>query len=453
VPAGSLIARARRFLAHELWTYQPRQGVLRSLIRFLQFSIMVVEGFVRDRLLLRASALAYFTVLSVIPLLAVAVSIMGAVGVGTDAFIGWVVRTFAAGSPESQQQIVALVSSVNFASLGTAGAALLFVTTLLSISNVETALNGIWGVTQARSWKRRFSDYLAVLVMGPLLGGVALSLSTSLRHPWLLERALELPGFAALYNLGLRQVPTLILCLAFSFLYAFIPNTKVRWISAAIGGVVAGVLTVGAQSAYVDLSVGVARANLFFGSFAALPLLFAWIYVLWAVVLFGAEIAFAHQNLQHYRREVRGTPASPAEREAIGLRIALEVARRFRDGLGPLESDALSDTLDVPARAVREVAGRLRDAGILALQVHEKDGTEAFQLGRPADRITVYELLAALRGDRERAGGDVAIAELVEDVLGELETDCEKVAGVRTLAELLDTLPSPPRVDRPGDGG
>ena len=110
MPAG-LIARTRRFLAHELWTYQPRQGLLRSLTRFLQFSIMVVEGFVRDRLLLRASALAYFTVLSVIPLLAVAVSIMGAVGVGTDAFIGWVVRTFAAGSPESQQQILAMVEA------------------------------------------------------------------------------------------------------------------------------------------------------------------------------------------------------------------------------------------------------------------------------------------------------------------------------------------------------
>ena len=107
---------------------------------------------------------------------------------------------------------------------------------------------------------------------------------------------LQLPGFQAFFDLGLRQLPTVILCIAFTFLYAFIPNTKVRPISAMIGGVVAGVLVVGAQRAYLDLSVGVARANLFFGSFAALPLLFAWIYVLWAVVLFGAEIAFAHQK-------------------------------------------------------------------------------------------------------------------------------------------------------------
>ena len=444
--AAAWLQRARSFLAEDLWNAQPRRGVLRSLTRFLQFSIMVVEGFVRDRLLLRASALAYFTVLSVIPLLAVAVSILGAVGVGTEAFIGWVVQTFAAGSPETQASIVSLVADVNFASLGTAGAALLFLTTILSISNIETALNGIWGVAEHRSWKRRVPDYLAVIVMGPLLGGVALSLSTSLHSPWLVERLLETPGFEALYDLGLRQLPTLILCVAFAFLYAFIPNTHVRPLSAMIGGVVAGVLVVGAQRAYLDLSVGVARANLFFGSFAALPLLFVWIYVLWAVVLFGAEIAFAHQNLALYRREVRGAKASAAEREAIALRIALEVARRFRDGSEPVDAGDLSEVLDVPVRTVREVADRLREAGILTVQVRDQD-EEALQLGRPADRIAVYQLLAALRGRREPGTDESGVAELVDRVLGELDSSCEKASGGHTLAELLDQLPGA-RVDR-----
>ena len=442
--AAAWLQRARSFLAEDLWNAQPRRRALRSLTNFLQFSIMVVEGFVRDRLLLRASALAYFTVLSVIPLLAVAVSILGAIGVGTEAFINWVVQTFAAGSPETQTDIVLLVADVDFASLGTAGALLLFLTTLFSISNIETAFNNIWGVKENRSWKRRLPDYLAVLVMGPLLGGVALSLSTSLHSPWLTERMLQLPGFTAFYDLGLRQLPTLILCVAFAFLYAFIPNTKVRPFSAIIGGVVAGVLVVGAQRAYLDLSVGVARANLFFGSFAALPLLFAWIYVLWAVVLFGAEIAFAHQNLPLYRREVRGAKASAAEREAVALRIALEVARRFRDGTPPLDAAALSEELDVPVRTVREVADRLRDGGILSVQVCGPDGAEALQLGRPADRIAVFHVLAAMRGEREPGGGgDARAAELVDQVLDELDASCEKAAGSQPLAELLESLPPP----------
>lgn len=446
--AGNFLARARAFLADDLWSAEPEQRARLSALRLLQFSIMVVEGFVRDRLLLRAAGLAYFTVLSVVPLLAVAVSIAGALGIGTEAFVGWVVQTFAAGSPSAQAEIAALVGRVDFGRLGTASAAVLFLTTLFAISNVESALNGIWGVAEARGWGRRFSDYLAVLVIGPLLGGIALSLSTSMYHPWLLERLLRVGLFERLYHVGLGQLPTLILSGAFAFLYAFLPNTRVRFSSAAIGGVVAGVLTVAAQHVYLDLSVGVTRANLFFGSFAALPLLFAWIYVLWAVVLFGAEIAFAHQNLHQYRREVRGAPAGPAEREAIGLRATLEVARRFRDGDEPLDAGALSDALGVPVRTVREVADRLRGAGILLVQVRE-DGSEALQLGRPAERVTVFELLAALRGSRERAGGDARVAELVEGVLRQLDASAGEAAGGRSLAELLAELPAaPPRVDR-----
>jgi membrane protein len=448
VSAAAWFKRARSFIAKDVWKAQPRRRAVRSLTNFLQFSIMVVEGFVRDRLLLRASALAYFTVLSLVPLLAVAVSILGALGIGTESFINWVVQTFAAGSPETQTDIVLLVADVDFASLGTTGAVVLFVTTLLSISNVEMALNSIWGVKQHRSWKRRLPDYLAVLVMGPLLGGLALSLSTSLHSAWLLDRMLQVPGFAALYNLGLRQLPTVILCVAFAFLYSFIPNTKVRPISAIIGGVVAGVLVVGAQRAYLDMSIGVARANLFFGSFAQLPLLFAWIYVLWAVVLFGAEIAFAHQNLPLYRREVRGGKASAAEREAVALRIALEVARRFRDGDPPVETGELSEALDVPVRTVREVVDPLRTAGILTLQVRQPDGVEALQLGRPAERIAVFQLLTALRGERESAGGDAHVADLVDRVLHELDSSCEKASGGHTLEELLEMLPAPERVDR-----
>jgi len=438
--AAGLLRRARSFLAVELWSAQPQQRARRSALRFLQFSMMVVEGFVRDRLLLRASALAYFTVLSVVPLLAVAVSIAGSVGVGTESFVDWVVHTFAAGSPGTQADILSMVRNANFAGLGTAGAAVLLFTTLFAISNVESAFNSIWGVAEARSWSRRFADYLAVIVVGPVIGGLALSLSTTMHSPWLQERLLQVPPFALLYHFGLAQVPTVILCVTFGVLYAFLPNTRVRWTSAAIGGVVAGVLTVGAQHLYLDLSVGVARANLFFGSFAALPLLFAWIYVLWAVVLFGAEIAFAHQNVAHYRREVRGEPASPAEREAIGLRIALEVARRFRDGEPALEPGAMSDALGVPVRTVREVADRLRASGILLIETRDA-GVECLQLGRPAERIAVIDLLSALRGGREHPGGDARQAEVVDGMLRELEHGAAEAAHDRSLAHLLDALP------------
>jgi membrane protein len=430
------IERGRHLLGGELWSIEPVRGFERRILSLLQFVLMVATGFVQDRLLLWASALTYFTVLSLVPLLAVAVSIVSAVGVGSEGFVDWVMRTVAAGSPEAQRIFSERIGGVSFAGLGTLGAAVLFVTTVLAISNVERALNEIWGVRKARSWARRFPDYLAILVVGPLLGGIAISLSTTLRSEWLVERLLELPGFDLLYDFGLEQAPWIMLSLAFAFMYWFIPNTRVRAFSALLGGLPAGLLIVFAQGIYLDCNIGAFRAHAFFGSIAWLPLLFVWIYVFWAIVLFGAEVAFAHQNLHLYRREVRGRPPGAAEREAIGLRITLEVARRFRDGMTALDAGELSDFLGIPVRSVRDVVEHLMARSIVSVRAGERSH-EGLQLGRPAERILVTEVLDAVRGEREAAPGDPALGGLVESLLSELDEAAAERAAERSLADLL----------------
>lgn len=432
------LERARSFVTVELWSDREPHGRPR-LIRLLQFSIMVVQGFVRDHLMLRASGLAYFTVLSVVPLLAVAVSIAGAVGVRSEGFVDQVVGMLAAVSPQAQETIRQLIRGANFTGLGTLSAVVLFVTTVLAIGSIEKAFNGIWGVSKARPWSRRFSDYLAVLVVGPLLGGAALSFTTSLKSQWVLQRLLENPAFARLLHVGLSQVPGVMLTLVFAFLYWFLPNTRVRPLSALIGAVPAALMTLAAQSLYVDFSIGAARASMFFGSFSALALLFVWIYAFWAIVLFGSEISFAHQTLHVYRRELRSGPAGGAEREAIGLRVAVEVGRRFRDAAAPIDAGALSDTLNTPVRVVRDVVERLCEARILS-QHSEKD-EQGLQLGRPAERIQVIDVLEALRGTRESSGGDPSVTGAVQAVLSELEESAVKAAAGRTLADLLEGVP------------
>ncbi|MGH0029531.1 MAG: YihY/virulence factor BrkB family protein [Myxococcota bacterium] len=439
---ASWIQRGRSFVTEGLWSDEEPYSQL-FVVRVLQFGIMVVEGFVRDHLLLRASGLAYFTVLSVVPLIAVAVSIASAVGVGGEDFVEWVVGTVAATSPEAQATIRQLVAGTSFGGLGTLSAVVLFLTTVLAISNVETAFNSIWGVAHSRSLGRRFSDYLAVLVAGPLLGGAALSLTTSMQSQWVLQRLLEVPLFSTLYAFGLSQLPVVMLALVFAFLYWFLPNTRVHAFSALLGGVTASLLTLLAQGLYVDFSVGVTRASIFFGPVASLAVLFVWIYAFWAIVLFGAEIAFAHQNLHLYRRQVRGKPAGPAEREAMGLRIALEVGRRFRDRAPAVDAGTLSDALHAPVRTVREVVDRLCDAGILAHRASETS-RETLTLGQPAEGIAVTALLGALRGDREVAGGNAQVAGVVDAILGELEQSVVTTAAGRTLADLLEALPPLP---------
>ena len=434
--------RAKRFLQNDLWTteLEPRTWAARGLSS-LQFIAMVSEGFVRDRLLLRASALTYFTVLSMIPLLAVALAIVGAVGVRAD-LAEPVVRQLAAVSPEAQQKILELIEAANFGGLGTLGAVALFFTTILGISNVERALNSIWGVHQARSWARRFTDYLAVLVVAPLLLGSALSLTTTLRSQWLVQRLLQTPSFEFLYNTGLLYAPVFFLAAAFAFLYWFLPNTQVRVGSALLGGAIAGVLVVVAQGLYIQFSVGAARADALYGTAAFLPLFFVWVYLFWALVLFGAEIAFAHQHLPLYRREVHGPPASAAQREAVGLRIALEVARAFRDRMPPWTDDGLAEALHVPVRTVRDVLVPLESAGIVtALAAAGKES--GYQLGRPADDIAIPDVIGALRGPREAMRGDARVNDAVESLLSELAEAEAKSAAGETLADLLGRIAFP----------
>jgi membrane protein len=439
VNVAELWRHARTFVREELWEaqFEPRSWPDRGL-RVLQFAAMVAQGFVRDRLLLRASALTYFAVLSVVPMIAIAISIGSAVGI-TANIAGPLVEQFAAGNPEAQKWILGFIENANFAGLGTVGAAILFLTTVLGISNIERALNHVWGVQQDRPWARRLPDYLAVLVVAPMLLGVGLSLGTTLKSQWLVQRLVEYPLFATAYELGLSQAPAVVLALAFGFLYWFLPNTQVRPFAALLGGAVASVLVGLAQTAYLNLNIGVGRASAFFGLVAWVPLLFLWIYVFWAIVLFGAEFAFAYQNLDNYRREVRGRRAGPAGREAIGVRIAVEVARRFRDGGPAWTADTLADVMHAPVRTVRDVLAHLERAGVVvALEPSAREG--GMQLGRPAERILVTDVLWALRGSREPAHGDSQVAEGVERLLAELDEGTAKGAAGQTLGDVLDRI-------------
>ncbi|HSJ99408.1 MAG TPA: YhjD/YihY/BrkB family envelope integrity protein, partial [Myxococcota bacterium] len=283
---------------------------------------------------------------------------------------------------------------------------------------------------------RRFPDYLAVLVVAPLLLTVALSLATSLRSEAFVSRVLAHPALAHLYELGLHQAPTLLFWGAFSFLYWFLPNTTVRPVPALAGGALAAVLFSLLQTGYVAFQVGVARSNALFGSFAALPVLLVWIFFSWAIVLLGAELAFALQNRASFRQAREGEEPEPAEREAIGLVLATRMARAFRDGEAGCNAEHLASELDVPVRTVRSLLGRLETAGVVAPRGDDK--LDGYQLGRAAESITVAEVLTALRGAPDGALRRVAAVPPLRDLLATVETQLGPLLGQRSLAELAE---------------
>jgi len=437
--------RGRNFFFHDLWQFDlgPR-SLTASLIRMLQFSVMVGQGFVSDRLLLRASALTFVTALSTIPLLVVVVALIGLVG-GQKSLVDAVVAQLAAVSPEANRWIVSRIQEVHIGSLGTLGGATLVVSAVLALRHLESTLGDIWGVRQNRSWPRRFADYLAVLVVAPILAGVAVSLWASLGNESLAQTLRSLPVLGHLHELNFVQLPQVLVWIAFAFLYWFFPNTRVSWVSAAIGAFVAMLLFSATRLVFVDLSVGAARYSVLFGGLVALPLMLTWIYVCWAVVLFGAEIAFAHQNIAHYREDLRRPVLAPAERESLGVRLTLVVARAFKRHAAPMTAEDLSRDLDVPVRALREILDELEAVEIL-IATGRGEREPGYLPARPLSDTTVADVIRAIRGRRRSASGPgtgpdeeaaAGQAEL-DQIFIQLDRALVEVAGARTFAELAE---------------
>ena len=425
-----------------LWSREPLQAPLGWLRSGVQLFFVIGEGFVKDQLLLRAHSLTYLTLLSLIPLLALAVSLFEFLGSGSERVTRLLVEQFAAGAPAAVDKIIEYVDGLNFGALGTVGGTILIGTTILTLGNVERSLNAIWGVQHQRPWVRRIPDYFTVVLVSPLLLGVAISLGTTLESQWIVQKLLENPLGSTLFDAGLRQAPTILMIFGFAFLYWFMPNTSVPAVSALLGGLVAAVLFGIAQKLYLGLNVGAARYDAIFGGLAVLPLLMVWTYFSWAITLLGAEVAYAHQTLGLYRREVRGAPAGPAAREAIGLGIALLIARTFRAGETPWDEDGISDALDVPLRTVRDVVSHLEKAGLIS-PVDDPKRQGVYQLAKPLASIDLVDVLDALRGPREAPLGARDIAARVEAVLGEIDRQRREELEVRTLEDLLTTTVDP----------
>ncbi len=434
----ALTQRIRHFFSEELWRpATPPSGITAWFRSTLQLCIAIGEGFVRDQLMLRSMALTYTVVLSLVPLIALVVSVLDAVGVSENV-ASFIVKRLAAGSPEAVEKIMGVVRDFKFGTLGTIGAASLIATSVLAIGQAERAFNHIWGVTKQRSWMRRFPDYLAVLIIAPILLAVGLSLSTTLQSQFLVGELMTNELFVGLYNTGLRFMPVGVLITAFGFLYWFLPNTQVRPFSAFLGGGVAALLFLLAQRAYLGLSVGAAKYSAIFGGVAFLPLLMVWVYLECAILLLGAEVAFAYQNMVRYRREVREGKAGPAVLETVGLTIVLSLARAFRDGAAPYRPETLSESLDIPVRTIRQAIAQLDAAGL----VRECGGQQlgAYQLGQAAEKVGVDDVLRAVRGDRDAPIHDDEASRIAHAYLDELDRAEIAAAKGRTLADLLNEI-------------
>ena len=363
------------------------------LIRFLRIVILAVRGFNENKCKFRASALTFYSLLSIVPVIALMFGI--AKGFGLQERVAAQVLEKMQGQEEVANKVIAFANSLlDKASGGViagVGVVFLFWTIISLLSNIEGSFNDIWGIVKPRTFGRKFSDYLVTMLVCPILlavaGGATIFLSGQIQT--LTEKIPMLKDFGPAFWVLMKLLPYLTIWISFTFIFIFMPNTKVRFVSGMIAGIVAGTLFQLVQWGYVNFQVYITARYAIYGSFAALPLFLLWLQISWFIVLFGAEVSFAHQNVEIYEFEPDCLSASHSFKTLLSLFITQCLVHRFCEGEKPSEASGLSHELEIPVRLVRQLLYDLSESGILSEAKKGEDKELAYQPATDVDKITV----------------------------------------------------------------
>lgn len=401
------IKNSIHFLREGVWsipskTLSPARSFFLKQLRII---ILALRGFDEDKCGLQASALTFYCLMSIVPVVAMAFGV--AKGFGFEETLKQQIYE------KFQDQSVIITKIVAFSEsmlektqgglVAGIGVAVLFFLVIKLLSNIERSFNNIWGIRAGRSLARKLTDYLAVMLICPLLFIMSSSLTV-----FLTTEANELTGriaflqtFSPLIAITLKPLPYLFTSVLFTFNYIFMPNTKVRFKSALFGGIVAGIIYQVAQWAYIKFQIGAVNYGAIYGGFAALPLFLLWLQMSWVIVLLGAEISSACQTVDTYEFEPDCLKVSARFKQILALRIVQLCVHHFTEGKEPWRAALISHELEIPIRLVREVIFELVQSGIL-LETHTPDDEPAYCPARTVENLRVSDVLFAL----EKLGQD-----------------------------------------------
>jgi membrane protein len=449
----SLIDRAQRFFDRDLWDIEiAGLPTFRAMgLKVTRILSLAWQGMVQTEAMTRASALTYISVLSLVPLLALAFSVakgfgayeylventinpaleqiapiaMEGIGEGEEAALQ--IRDVAEG-------VLEFVASTNFANLGLLGFSFLLFASLKLMTQIESSFNANWGVARARTLVRKVADFVALVVVTPILMVFATMVAAAARHNMVTDYLENTLGVGPLVQFLFSFVPPLTLGLGFCFLYMIMPNTRVRFVSAAVGGLVAGFLWQGIQILHVTFQLGVAKYNAIYAGFAAVPIFLVWMYMSWVAVLLGALIAWAHQAEPAYRENKKMRPVSLADRELVALQALTLIGESFLHGRRNSTVGSVAAHCNVAPSVLRQVLQPLVDGCIIAVTDDEDSGLLP---ARPLTDIRVLDVLRALRGERRETFDGI---DDVWDVLEELRTEGRRSPNNLTMRELIDRM-------------
>lgn len=440
---STFLTSLQQFLTRDIWR-QDFSKVSR-LRQFIYKQIIVVylvaRSYVEDRLPVRASALVYSTLLSIMPLLAVTFSLFKGFGYHKRIAPKLVelVEPLGPEAIEFVPKIISGLDTLNLKAFGFTGLIILIISIFSIVNNVERAFNDVWRVQKSRSIQRRFADYAGLFLAIPILLLGIPSINAYIQSIRLVQLVRQTPGFEWLVT---KITPLLVAWLVFTFLYMFVPNTKVRLKSALIGALVAGTLWHVANTYFTSFMIQAFQRGIreaLYAGFSAFLLFLIWLYLSWTVVLLGAEMSYAHQNQSKITWDVRRTKYSYAFSQSLALKIILFIGDRFIKGQDAPSHDEISAHLNVPERLMNKVIATLLELKF----IYSLNGDEREQRYTPArslDTLTVKQVIEGIRNngmniefERNNAPYDT----IVSNIEQEYEHLLDQAFGDQTIHHLL----------------
>lgn len=425
-------ARVSRFMATHIWHLEKTELTrIQALgVFLLRLVSLTARKFIKDNCALRASALTFYSLLSVVPVMALAFGV--AKGFGLEQRLQNQLFQRLAGQQEVVEKIITfarrLLENTKGGVIAGIGVAILFWSAIKLLGHFEKALNEIWHVN-ARSFLRRFTDYLAIMIVSPLLVIISSSMTV-----YITTQVTAITGRLAVLKLAspvifvmLKLLPFALIWLLFFMIYVVMPNTQVRLLSSIFAGVVAGSIFQIFQGIYISAQVLVAKYNAIYGSFAALPLFLIWLQVSWMIVLLGAQIAYAHQHAGHGLMAVESEETSNLTRKIYSLSILKYLITCFQKGGPPPTAKQISNELHLPLPMVTASIEKLKACTLVSEVIGNRpNGPAAFQPARDIHSITVWDFLSAWdrlgrspltpAGDSELARIETAMASLNREI-------------------------------------
>lgn len=431
---GSLATRIDELLWH------PQLDELRGPPRFLLTLLRFLHAIVRDvasgMLTLRAMGLVYVTILSIVPVIAISFSVLKAFGFHRqlEPLLYNLLLPLGEKGEELTRQVIGFVDNIQGNVLAGVGLALLFFTTLSMAQKVEDSFNHVWRVNRPRNLGKRLSEYLAVLLVGPVVMVTAMTLLATLQGATL-DVLSGVPGITSLLGWLGRLAPYLLVCGAFTFIYWFVPNTRV-WLRAALaGGLVGGILWATTGALFAAFVAGSTRTLTIYATFAIVIIALVWLHLCWLILLIGAQVSFYVQHPEYLRLGYRDPSVGSRQREQTALTVMLMVGQKFRTGSPPLSVATLAARLRLPVIALEPILDRLDEAGLLS----RTTGEELLPQREPT-RITLRDIVAAVRDSATPTRQAITDSwpRPVCDIAGRMQLALEQALGEETLADLLD---------------